>query len=158
MSHAVRCVLVVLRRSLLAVALAGCAGAGAGSAPVAAGSASVETDLARMKRELVNAYIERDAAALRRIYCDDFTVTSAGGKRRTKADELAGLADDGGGTLTSGTYEPIAFRSFGDVVVMHGHGELKGHGPKGPYEHVYDSFNVFVRRDGRWCYAAAFTP
>jgi ketosteroid isomerase-like protein len=151
MSHAVRSVLVDLRRALLAAALAGCAGAGAGSP-------SVETDLARLKRELVNAYVQRDAAALRRIYCDDFTVTSAGGERRTKADELAGLADDGGGTLASGTYEPIAFRSFGDVVVMYGHGELKGHGPKGPYEHVYDSFNVFVRRDGGWCYAAAFTP
>jgi ketosteroid isomerase-like protein len=133
-----------------AAALAGCARHAA--------MAPLESDLARMKRELVQAYIDRDAAALRRIYCDDFTATSADGQRRTKADELAAVAEDDGGRLERGSYEPIAFRSFGDVVVMYGHGELHGQGREGPYQHVYDSFNVFARRGPGWCYAAAFTP
>jgi ketosteroid isomerase-like protein len=118
----------------------------------------VENELAQLKRDLVQAYIDRDAAALRRIYCDDFTVASADGSKRTKADELAGLATDDGSRLERGSYEPIVFRAFGDVVVMYGHGELHGRGADGPYQHSYDSFNVFARRDGRWCYAAAFTP
>jgi hypothetical protein len=113
--------------------------------------AAVDAHLAQLKRELVRGYVERDAAALERIYCDDFTATDAKGATRTKADELAHLGE---ARLDAGRYEPIAIRTFGDVAVLYGHGELTGPG----LQASYDSFNVFVRRGGRWCYAAAYTP
>jgi ketosteroid isomerase-like protein len=120
-------------------------------------SADVERIVAELKRDLVQAYLRADTAELARIYSDDFTVTDAAGNTRTKAEEIANLQATGS-TLTAGTYEPISIRVFDDVAVMSGHGDLRGKGASGEYHHSYYSFNVFVRRGGRWQYAAAFTP
>lgn len=116
---------------------------------------NVESTLARLKSDLVQAYVNKSAAELGRIYADDFTVTDAEGNTRTKADELANVQSY---TLTSGEYRLVRFRVFGDVAVASGHGDLRGTSESGPYRRQYYSFNVFVKRDGRWQYAAAFTP
>jgi len=116
---------------------------------------NVEPLLARLKSDLVLAYINKSAAELERIYADDFTVTDAEGNTRTKADELANLQS---ATLTSGEYKLVKVRVFGDVAVASGHADLRGTSESGPYRRQYYSFNVFVKRDGRWQYAAAFTP
>jgi len=110
-----------------------------------------------MKHDLVQAYIHRNADELDRIYAEDFTVTDAQGATRTKADEIASLKA-GTSTLTAGRYEVVKVRVFGNVAVMSGHGHLEGTDASGPFQTSYYSFNVFVRRDGRWKYAAAFTP
>jgi ketosteroid isomerase-like protein len=117
----------------------------------------VESVATQLKKDLVRAYIAADTEELDRIYADDFTVTDATGKTRTKAEEIADLRAEGS-TLTAGTYEPVSIRVFDDVAVMSGHGDLRGSGENGEYHHRYYSFNVFVHRDGRWQYAAAFTP
>jgi ketosteroid isomerase-like protein len=135
------------RAPLLPLVLVLAGGCARGAAP--------DAQLAQLKRDLVRAYVERDAAELGRIYCDDFVVTDAKGVRRTKADELAHVGE---ARLSAGRYEPIAIRVFGDVAVLYGHGELEGQGDDGPFRASYDSFNVFVKREGRWCYAAAYTP
>jgi uncharacterized protein (TIGR02246 family) len=117
----------------------------------------VEHAVTQLKQDLVRAYIAADTDELARIYADDFTVTDAAGETRTKAVEIANLRAEGS-TLVAGTYEPVSIRVFDDVAVMSGHGDLRGKGASGEYHHRYYSFNVFVHRDGRWQYAAAFTP
>jgi uncharacterized protein (TIGR02246 family) len=154
--------MVVMSHELLRVpaavallGLASVAGYAAGRQQPAAGE--VHETVTQLKQDLVRAYKAADAEELDRIYADDFTVTDAAGKTRTKAEEIADLRAEGS-TLTAGTYEPVSIRVFDDVAVMSGHGDLRGTGPNGDYHHRYYSFNVFVRRDGRWQYAAAFTP
>jgi uncharacterized protein (TIGR02246 family) len=144
-------------RTVTLVTMAGLLGVLVGG--IAASPASpVEQELARLKQDVVEAYVSRDAKALARIYSDDFTSTNAQGRTRTKAEELADLTAAGGDRLESGRYEPVKVRVFGDVAVMSGHGNLRWAGADGPRDSRYYSFNVFVKRDGRWQYAAAFTP
>lgn len=86
-----------------------------------------------------------------------FTVTDAQGATRTKADEIASLKV-GTSTLTAGPHELVKVHVFGNVAVMSGHTYLEGTDASGRFQASYYSFNVFVRRDGGWKYAAAFTP
>ena len=140
------------------VAAAGVLGVFVGRGLGAAPAATVEQELTKLKQDVVQAYVARDAKALARIYSDDFTSTNASGKTRTKADEVADIAAPGGSRLESGRYEPVKVRVFGDVAVMSGHGNLRWADTEGTRDSRYYSFNVFVKRDGRWQYAAAFVP
>jgi hypothetical protein len=96
-------------------------------------SRSVEEIVTRLKHELVQAYLKQDVEALERV----------------RAGET---------TLTSGRYDVVKVRVFGDVAVMSGHGTLAWEGPDGLVQSQYYSFNVFAKRDGEWKYVAAFTP
>ena len=145
-------------RSASLVTMGGLAGLLLGRGLGAAPAATVEQELAALKQQVVEAYVARDPKALARIYSEDFTSTNAQGKTRTKADELADLSTPAGDRLESGRYEPVKIRVFGDVAVMSGHGNLRWAGAGGARDSRYYSFNVFVKRDGRWQYAAAFTP
>jgi len=141
----------------LAVALGNTTGRAAGQARATQSAVEIEQIVIGLKHNLVQAYIWRDVLELERIYVDDFTVTDAQGETRTKADEIASLKG-GATTLTTGHYDAVKVRVFGDVAVMSGHGELEGIGQTGHFHTRYYSFNVFVKRDGHWQYAAAFTP
>jgi hypothetical protein len=107
-------------------------------------SRSVEEIVTRLKHELVQAYLKQDVEALER-------------RTRTKADEIESVRA-GETTLTSGRYDVVKVRVFGDVAVMSGHGTLAWEGPDGLVQSQYYSFNVFAKRDGEWKYVAAFTP
>ena len=146
-----------MRTATLAAAC-GLLGVFVGHGLSASPATTVEQELAAVKQQVVQAYVSRDAKALGRIYSDDFTSTDSEGKTRTKADEVAGLSAAGGDQLESGRYDPVKIRVFGDVAVMSGHGNLRWKGASGARDSKYYSFNVFVKRDGRWQYAAAFLP
>ena len=123
-----------------------------------ADSATVEA-VSAVKSRVVRAYVERDAAALERIYGDDYTAIEADGTVRTKADELASIRKAGRERLVDGRYDLTAVRRFGNVVVAKGRGRLTYKGADGAArESAYDSLNVFEYRDGRWVYVAAFLP
>ena len=145
-------------RTATLVTMAGLLGVLVGRGLGAAPASTVEQELEALKQQVVQAYVARDPKALARIYSEDFTSTNAEGRTRTKADELADLAAPAGDRLESGRYEPVKVRVFGDVAVMSGHGNLRWVGAGGARDSRYYSFNVFVKRDGRWQYAAAFTP
>jgi ketosteroid isomerase-like protein len=126
----------------------------------ACSAAAAESDadaVLRLKRELVQAYVKSDVAALDRIYSDDYVVTDAKGVTRTKASELERVRK-GGSTMLTGEYDAISTRILGDVAILYGRGHMTGRGPDGPWENRYESTNVFERRNGRWYYVAAFVP
>lgn len=123
-----------------------------------ADKATIEA-VSAVKSGIVRAYVERDAAALDRLYGEDFTAIDADGTVRTKASELAGLGKGGGDRLVEGRYDLTAVRRFGDVVIAKGRGRLTFKTADGASrESAYDSVNVFAYRDGQWMYVAAFLP
>lgn len=132
--------------------------AAAPATPVAPDEAAIAKAVGEVKDAVVQAYIDLDAAALDELYTDDFTVTDAAGATRTKADELAYVRSSPEARVRAGSYKIIKVRVFGDIAVATGQATLTGEGKDGPFEHTYYSFNVFRREQGRWRYAAAFTP
>jgi ketosteroid isomerase-like protein len=142
---------------VLGSGLVGCLGRSQAQEVNAAGALTTEEVVKKLKSELVQAYVKRDAQALDRIYAADYTVTDAQGNTRTKADELASLGQ-GEDRLESGRYDIVKVLDLGDVAVASGHGSLVWQTADGPRESKYYSFNVFVKRAGEWKYVAAFTP
>ena len=114
----------------------------------------VARHLTELKHMLGPAYIERDAEVLERVYSDDYVVIDAHGNRRTKADDLAMLADSKR-SYTFSKYDVSEVRVYGDTALLFGRGEVKGHGPTGPFHTSYVSTNVFVKMDGVWKAVAA---
>ena len=113
--------------------------------------------LVAVKRAVVAGHKARDAAALDRLYADDYTATDSKGTVRTKQQLLAGLKTDP--EIVEGEYDLIAVRRWGDIAVATGRGHLVYRNPdRSTRVSDYYSFNVFERRDGRWVYAAAFLP
>jgi ketosteroid isomerase-like protein len=110
-----------------------------------------------VKQAIVAGHKARDAAALDRIYADDYTATDSNGATRTKRELLAGLKTDP--EIVEGRYDIIAVRRWANIAVGTGRGHLLYRNPDGSTRvSDYYSFNVFERRDGQWRYAAAFLP
>lgn len=112
-----------------------------------------------VKRAVVQAYINQDAAALSQIYGDDYTSTDSHGVLRTKEDELRDIRKTGGDVVTEGRYDIVSVRRWGSIAVASGKGDLTWRSASGATRRsTYYSFNVFELRDGRWVYVAAFLP
>ena len=110
-----------------------------------------------VKHAIVAGHKARDAAALDRLYTDDYTATDAKGVTRTKRDLLAGLATDA--EMLQGQYDLIAVRQWGNLAAATGRGRMVYRNPDGTSRvSEYYSFNVFERQNGQWRYAAAFLP
>lgn len=110
-----------------------------------------------VKLAIVAGHKARDAAALDRLYTDDYTATDSKGVTRTKRDLLAGLKTDA--EMLQGHYDLIAVRQWGNLAVATGRGRMVYRNPDGTSRvSEYYSFNVFERQNGQWRYAAAFLP
>jgi ketosteroid isomerase-like protein len=123
------------------------------------GLADAETRQAvtAVKQAIVAGHKSKDAAALARLYADDYTATDSKGATRTKRDLLQALPGDA--EISDGRYELIAVRRWGSIAVASGRGRLVYRNADGSSRTSdYYSFNVFEQKDGRWQYAAAFLP
>jgi ketosteroid isomerase-like protein len=124
-----------------------------------AGEDETRRALTDLKAQVVKAFVDKDKAALDRIYADDYVATDSKGAMRTKRDEIARVDGGGGDTLVSGRYDVVSVRVYGDVAVMSGHGHLTWRRADGTSRNSdYYSFNVFERRGSQWKYVAAFLP
>jgi uncharacterized protein (TIGR02246 family) len=121
--------------------------------------AATREALASVKSQVVRAYVDRDAAALDRLYGEDYTAIGSDGSVRTKTHELARVRTGEGDRLVEGRYDLVAVRRFGDLAVASGRGDLTYKAADGSTRKAtYNSVNVFERRDGRWVYVAAYLP
>jgi ketosteroid isomerase-like protein len=110
-----------------------------------------------VKRGIVAGHQAKDAAALDRLYADDYTAIDSKGVIRTKQNLLKALPTDA--AIAEGRYDLIAVRRWGNVAVTTGRGHLVYRNTDGSTRvSDYYSFNVFEERNGRWVYAAAFLP
>lgn len=142
--------------NVLAAMLALAASVPTGAATSAADEATRAAVVA-VKQGIVDGHRRKDAAALDRLYADDYVAIDAEGLARTKAQLLQGLPTDP--VMVSGGYELTTVRVWGNVAVANGKGRFVYRNADGTTRNSeYSSVNVFEKRDGRWLYVAAYFP
>lgn len=113
----------------------------------ASAAGSVEQELLKLEREWLDAYLNRDVAAMERIEADEFTITHANGQVLTKAQEIANLKQPGprDTSLVFGT-EDTKVRVYGDAAILTG--VFFSRSNAGIQRSRYT--DVYAKRNGRW--------
>ncbi len=140
---------------LSALMLSGIVAAPASLAQV---SATPEQELVKLENSWKEAVIRRDAAALQRLYADEYLSTDQEGMVWNKAQDID-IDTKGVSRLASYKLDDVKVRLYGDVAVVTGHNSSKGtlHGNAASGQSRFT--DVFVKRDGRWqCVASQATP
>ena len=133
-------------RTICSVALLGMLVAFPGRAQT---SITPEQQVINVEHAWNQAVINRDAAALTRIYADEYIGTDAEGMVWNKAQDID-IDTTGPSRLASYKLDDLKVRLYGDVAVVTGRnttrGTLVGVTASGQYRFT----DVFVKRDGRW--------
>jgi ketosteroid isomerase-like protein len=115
-------------------------------------SDSVESQLLKLEREWLDAYLNRDVAAMERIEADEFTITHGNGQVLSKAQEIANLKSAGPKDPAEAfSTEEVKVRIYGDAAVLTGIVVMKN--ARGTQRSRYT--DVYIKRDGRWQVAAS---
>src|SRR5207248_3762764 len=110
---------------------------------------SVEEVIKKLDDERIQAQIHADAAALDRIYADDFIGIGPSGTVRTKPQVLADFTSHDL-NFQSITTDEVRIRVYGNTVVETGRSTMVGQ-DKGKVVPRDNRFTrVWVRRQGRW--------
>jgi ketosteroid isomerase-like protein len=127
---------------------------------VVAASAQLETDKAnrntKTEQELLKAnqeydlaLLRADAAALDRLYADEFVYTNPDGEIRNKVQQLA-FTRSGDLKFESAKSSDVKVRVYGKTAVMTGRFNAKGT-LKGETINVRERYTaVWVKQNGRW--------
>ena len=123
---------------------------GQAAAPTTAQASEAEREVKQMIKEYRQALLKRDAAALERIWADDYTFINASGKLLSKAERLANLKS---GATALGTIktegEPVV-RVYEDAAVAISRVTLAGRYSGRETSGAFRSMNVWAKRQGRW--------
>jgi ketosteroid isomerase-like protein len=105
--------------------------------------------LGQLDRERIQAQIGADAAALDRLYAEDFIGIGPSGTARTKAQVIADFTS-GNLRFQSITTDDVRWRVYGDTAVETGRSTLIGQdrGKAVPPDNRFT--RVWVRRQHRW--------
>ena len=110
---------------------------------------SVEQAVREVDKERIQAQINADAAALDRIYADDFIGVGPSGTVRTKAQVIADFTS-GSLKFQSITTDDVQVRVYGDTAVETGLSTMSGQ-DKGKTVPSDTRFTrVWVKQQGRW--------
>jgi hypothetical protein len=109
----------------------------------------LEQALIKLKHDIGKAYVDRNIAALERLYADDYTVTDDSGATTNKTQEIDRLKS-GNAVYEATSYEDVKVRVYDKVAIVAGRGTVKGRGENGPFHKQYFSTNIFVQRKGVW--------
>jgi ketosteroid isomerase-like protein len=108
-----------------------------------------EQELVAVEHAWTQAVVDRDAAALGRIYADGYFTTDQEGMVWYKAQDIA-IDTAGKSRLATYALDDLRVLLFGDVAVVTGRnvstGSLLGNAAKGQFRFT----DVFVKLDGRW--------
>lgn len=116
--------------------------------PCANGLASDESEILRLERIIIDAWLKHDPASIRPIVADDFQYWSYNGVRKNKSDLLR-LVETGGGTDTL-MQQPVV-RIYGDTAIFTARIVNDDVGVDGKIVTTNSCVtDVFVRRDGKW--------
>jgi ketosteroid isomerase-like protein len=128
--------------------------AGCGSRPQArerAGAdAAIAASILRFQREITDAWLKHDVAAVDRFFAEDFRSVTTSGRILGKSDILAAVAgnDETGTDLLDEEVRVVApgVVLYTARIVDHG---LRA-GTREPYSVTTRVLNVWIRRKGRW--------
>jgi ketosteroid isomerase-like protein len=107
------------------------------------------TALGQLDQERIQAQVGADAAALDRLYAEDFIGIGPSGAVRTKAQVIADFTS-GSLRFQSITTDEIRWRVYGNTAVETGRSTMVGHdkGKAVPRDNRFT--RVWVERQGRW--------
>lgn len=112
-------------------------------------SLSAEQEVWQVLRELTEALLWDDFAALDRIYADDYTLTAANGESRNKARRMVALKSGDVKNLSIDR-DDVSVRVYGDAAVATGRTTFKVRIKGEERSKVQRFIHVLVKRQGKW--------
>jgi ketosteroid isomerase-like protein len=109
----------------------------------------IPPDLAKSVKEYDEAQIHGDAAALKRLVADDYTLVSSSGRVQTKAELIADYTAPGFKIEPFTILEPIE-KVWSDGAVMGGLVHLRGVDGGKPFEVTLRFADIWAKRNGKW--------
>jgi ketosteroid isomerase-like protein len=109
----------------------------------------VEQVIRKLDNERIQAQIHADAAALERIYADDFIGVGPSGAVRTKPQVISDFTS-GDLRFQSITTEDVRVRVYGNAVVETGRSTMDGQDKGIAVPHDTRFTRVWVKQQGRW--------
>lgn len=110
-----------------------------------------EEEVVRVQDALINAYINRDVAALDRILADEYTfINDDAGGVANKRQILDSFKSGGDRRITSYKRQDDSVRVYGDTAVMTYRYQSKETYKGGDNSGDFWVTRIFVRRNGRW--------
>lgn len=116
---------------------------------------SPEQAVRKLEREWLDAYEQRDAAAMERIVADDFTITFPRGEVQTKAQILAALKELKARRVPNAPApkfytEDVQARVYGDTVILIGRVITRWQSQGNEMRDQSRYTDTYVKRNGRW--------
>jgi ketosteroid isomerase-like protein len=109
----------------------------------------VEQVIRKLDNERIQAQIHADAAALKRIYADDFIGVGPSGTVRTKPQVISDFTS-GDLRFQSITTDDVRVRVYGNAAVETGRSTMDGQDKGKAVPHDTRFTRVWVKEHGRW--------
>src|ERR1041385_5486254 len=110
---------------------------------------SVEQAIRQLDNERIQAQIHADAAALERIYADDFIGVGPSGTVRNKAQVISDFTS-GDLKFQSITTDEVRVRVYENTAVESGRSTMNGQDKGKAVPHDTRFTRVWVKQEGRW--------
>lgn len=126
----------------------------AGLATVGFG-ASAETELKAISQQWLDAYIKADAAFLKNLQAEDYTIVEPDGTVTTKAEDMKSVTEKKF-VLKTATMSDFKCRMMGDnhaVVTMAL--KMSGSDDGNEFSGDFRALDVFEKKDGKWMAVAS---
>lgn len=113
-------------------------------------AASADTELKAIEQQWLDAYIKGDAAFLKNLLAEDFTIVEPDGTVSTKADDIKSVTDKKF-VLKSATMSDYKCRMLGDnnavvTVAL----KMSGSNDGDEFSGDFRAIDVFEKKDGKW--------
>ena len=113
-------------------------------------NAAAEQEVRQTIKKYRTALLQRDAAALERIWADDYTFTNGAGETHSKAERLANLKSGATSLDSISEEEDMKVRVHGNVAVATGRLTIKGQYSGKQTSGQYRSIHVWVKGAAGW--------
>jgi len=143
--------------AILVIAL-GTSGPGQTSEKKAPPLSKAEQELIGMERELSEALVRSDTAALDRIWNDDFIFTAPNGRITTKAQRIEGVkssAKSAAALVGSSSNDEVVVHLYEGTAVVTVLSTWRGKVNNEVFSEPYQATHVWVKQQGRWRLVAA---
>lgn len=112
--------------------------------------ASAETELKAIEQQWLDAYMKSDAAFIKNLEADGYTIVEPDGAVSTKADEVKSVTDKKF-VLKSATMSDFKCRMLGDnYAVVTATLKMDGSDEGKEFSGDYRGIDIFEKRDGKW--------
>jgi ketosteroid isomerase-like protein len=112
-------------------------------------AAEIPADLAEAVHDYDDAQVDGNAAELRRLIADDYTLVNSSGRVQNKAELIADYTTPGYKIEPFTVLEPV-HKVWNDGAVMGGLVHLKGVEGGKPFAVTLRFADVWAKRDGKW--------